>query len=125
MIQGGGEQYNAGIIVVSSVNLIKWAGVPEATIPHFIDHPGGMGFVFTCRACSHGQNGSAADTLLVLLREFPLPSPKELPRPSALPTERARSNLHLVSGLPCLGNIGPYLGTGRMSKVVRPVNLKS
>lgn len=87
MIQKGGESYNAGIFVVSSVNLIKWAGVPKTTIPNFIDYPGSMGFVFASWACSHRKNSSASNTLLMLLRELPLSSAEELARPSAFSTQ--------------------------------------
>lgn len=83
--------------MVSSVDLIKWACVSETAVPDFIDDPCGMSFVFTSWACSHREDGSPPDALLVLLCKLPLPSSEEFARPSALAAERTSSNLDQFS----------------------------
>lgn len=77
----------------STVDLVERPGVPEATIPNFVDDFLRMRFIFAARSCHYRQHGSPPDTLLMLLCEFPYPSLEELSRPSALSTQRTGPNL--------------------------------
>lgn len=118
------NKIRVGVVVVSSVDFIKWAGVPEAGIPNLVDNPGGMGLVFTSRTCAHRNDSSSSNAFLMLLCELPLPSAEEFPGPSTLAAERACTNLDLISMLPDAEVQKAYLGASSMSKVIRPVHLE-
>ena len=78
----------------SPINLIKRPRIKKATLPNLIHHPHRLHIIPTTRPRRHTQRRPPPHTLLHLLRQFPLVAREKLPRPPALPAQRARSDLH-------------------------------
>ena len=70
----------------SPVDLVERSCIRETAVPHLVDDPCGVGFIFTMRSTRDRQSSSSSYTLLVLLRKLPLASGEELPGPSTFST---------------------------------------
>lgn len=69
---------------MSPVDFVERSCVSEAAIPHLIHHLLGVSLISAGRPSPDGQNSSSSYAFLMLSRQFPLTSSKELPSPPAL-----------------------------------------